>query len=35
MSLIIFIILLFICPPLAILWLVLRLFVALGRVGKN
>lgn len=34
MSVIIFIILLFICPPIAILWLILRLFIALGRVGK-
>lgn len=35
MSLIIFIILLIIFPPLAILWLILRLFVALGRIGKK
>lgn len=34
MSVIIFIILLFICPQIAILWLILRLFIALGRVGK-
>ena len=34
-SLIIFIILLIIFPPLAILWLVLRLFVALGRIGRK
>ena len=34
MSVIIFIILLFICPPLAILWLILRIFIAMGRIGK-
>ena len=34
MSVIIFLILLFICPPLAILWLILRIFIAMGRIGK-
>ena len=34
-SLIIFIILLIIFPPLAILWLILRLFIALGKMNKK
>lgn len=34
MSVIIFFIFLIICPPLAFIWLVLRLFIALGKVGK-
>ena len=34
-SLLIFIILLIIFPPLAILWLILRLFIALGKMNKK
>lgn len=35
MSVIIFLILLIVFPPLAIFWLILRLFIALGRIGKK
>lgn len=34
-SLLLFIFLLFIYPPFAILWLIIRLFIALGRIGKK
>lgn len=35
MGIILFIILLLVCPPLAFIWLALRLFIVLGRIGKK
>jgi hypothetical protein len=35
MSVIVFLILLIIFPPFAFIWLLLRLFIALGRIGKK
>ena len=35
MCVLLFVVLLFVCPPLAFIWLILRLFIALGRMGKK